>query len=130
LADELEIMDGTPPVRIQQVRHFLKQTSHLIIIDNLETEVETSYLLEQLQGMANPSKFLLTTRSHPPPQTSVYTHRLAELPLADAKDLLRHHSESLGLKNFAVSNPADAQAIYALTGGNPLALKLVTGLIS
>ena len=130
LADVLGVAEGTPPARIQQVRYLLKQTPHLILIDNLETDAETSYLLEQLHGMAAPGKFLVTTRSHPPPQAGVYTHRLAELSLTDAAALLRHHSAGLGLGELAITDPANAQAIYALTGGNPLALKLVTGLVA
>jgi hypothetical protein len=130
LADELGVPDGVPPTRIQQARHLLKQTPYFIIIDNLETDADTSFLLEQLHGMAAPSKFLLTTRSQPPLQAGVYTHRLAELSLDDSISLLTHHSEGLGLGDLAITDPVDAQAIYTLTGGNPLALKLVTGLVA
>lgn len=130
LADSLGVAEGTPLARAQQVRYRLKQIPHVIVIDNLETEAETSYLLEQLHGMANPSKFLLTTRSFPAPQAGMLTHRMAELSLEEASAFLRYHSQEVGLGTLAITEAADAAAIYTLTGGNPLALKLVTGLVA
>lgn len=130
LADVLGVASGPPPEREKQVRYRLKQTPHLIVVDNLESEADTSYLLEQLQGMANPSKFLVTTRSFPAPQAGMLIYRLSELAQEDATQFLRYHSIEVGLDNLAITQPAEAQAIYAVTGGNPLALKLVTGLVA
>lgn len=130
IADRMGISTGPPPSRLQQVRYRLKQSPHLIILDNLESEADTSYLLEQLHGLADPTHFLVTTRSYLPAQAGVFAHRMVELSLDEASALLHHYSESLGLGSMALTNPEDAQAIYALTGGNPLALKLVTGLVA
>ena len=130
IAEHLGVPTGAPSMRLRQVRHLLKQTPHLFIIDNLEAEAATTYLLEQLHGMAAPSKFLITTRTPPPGQVGVYTHRLAELNFEAASALLRHQSEVLGLGPLALTDLHEAEAVYALTGGNPLALKLVVGLVA
>ena len=126
----LGIPAGPPSVRLRQVRELLKQTPYLFIIDNLEAEAATTYLLEHLHGMAEPSKFLLTTRIPPIGQDGVYTQRLAELDFEAACALLEHQAQRVGLEPHALTDPQEAQAIYALTGGNPLALKLVVGLVT
>lgn len=128
LANQLGIPLAPPASRMQQTRYWLKRTPHLIVIDNLEAEEETAYLLEQLPGYAGPSRFLLTSRSLPSGQGSVYVHHLAELPFEAAAALLRHHSQVVGLGPLAISRPEDVEAVIAVTGGNPLALKLVVGL--
>ncbi|GAB4580222.1 MAG: hypothetical protein Fur0022_29610 [Anaerolineales bacterium] len=130
LADVLGVADGPPPEREKQVRYRLKHTPHLIVIDNLETAADTSYLLEQLHGMAHPSKFLVTTRSFPAPQAGMATYHLSELTQDDATQFLHYHSLEVGLAHLAITQPEDAQRIYEVTGGNPLALKLVTGLVA
>lgn len=114
--------------RLRQVRARLKELPYLVIVDNLETVEDTFALLAQLRDWAEPSKFLLTSRTQPTGQAGVYIHTLSELSTRDAADLLRHHADKIGLYDLSTISDDDAQHITNLTGGNPLAIKLVVGL--
>jgi hypothetical protein len=116
---------GTLEQRLVQVRHRLKDRPYLVVIDNLESDAETAYLLDHLNDLAEPSKFLLTTRTRPSPQTTVYHFPVGELSLADASALLQRHAQDIGIDLPEATRDSDSQAIYNIVGGNPLALKLV-----
>ena len=109
-----------------QVRHRLKQAPYLVVVDNLEAEEDTAYVLAHLSDLADPSKFLLTTRIQPTGETAVFTLSLSELSRADAAALMRHHAERSSI-SLDEATAADFDAIYERVGGNPLALKLVIG---
>ena len=113
--------------RLVQVRQALKACAHLIVIDNLEAD--TSYLLAHLNDLANPSKFLLTSRTRPAKRAHSFNFSLNELSLPDASSLIRHHAREIGVQALADTNDDDIATIYDLTGGNPLALKLVVSLL-
>lgn len=117
------------PQRLIQVRQRLKSRPFLIIIDNLESETDTAYLLHSLNDMANPSKFLLTSRTRLAEQGTVLNYGVSELPLADAVALLRHHASDVGVQAMSTAASADVESIYQVVGGNPLALKLVISLL-
>jgi hypothetical protein len=89
----------------------------------------TDFLLNHLVELAAPGKFLLTTRTRPSGQAAVRHLSLPELDLADAGALLRHHAAELGNQALAAAPGEEIGRIYAVTGGNPLALKLVVGLL-
>ncbi len=112
------------------VRRALKEKRHLIIIDNLETESEMEYMIDRIADLATPTQFLLTSRTRPDIQSSVYTYSLDELPADDALPLIRHHADAVGLPDLANAPTNTLTNIYDITGGNPLALKLVVGLAS
>lgn len=121
--------DLAPAKRIERVRMELKSRQLLIVIDNLESESDTAYLMAHLNDLAKPSKFLLTSRTRPAPEATVFSYSLGELSLADATALLIHHARELGLEELAEVTAAETEEIYAITGGNPLALKLVISLL-
>lgn len=121
--------DIFPQQRLVQVRQLLKTRPYLIIIDNLESQTDTAYLLASLNDLAGPSKFLLTARTRPSEQTTVFSFSLDELTLADASALIHHHAEDVGMGQSSGITKADVQAIYDVVGGNPLALKLVVSLL-
>ena len=111
-----------------RLRQALKVKPHLIIVDNLETEAETVFFLEHVRELASPSKFLLTSRARPTVSATAYFVSVHELPWSDAAVLLRHLSATMGLDELAEANESVIEEIYTLTGGNPLALKLVVSL--
>jgi hypothetical protein len=113
---------------LARAREVLTDQPHLIIIDDLETAETTTFLVEKVRNWTKPTKFLFTTRARPTGQTSVFYHSLDELSLADAAALLHHQAEVIGLDELASAEEEDIEAIYAVTGGNPLALKLVVSL--
>jgi hypothetical protein len=100
----------------------------LVVIDNLEAEADAIALLSYLQSLTNPSKFVLTMRAHPQGQIGVFHVPLSELSFAEAAQLIREHAQSARLRGLAGMTEEEAAAIYRVTGGNPLAIKLVIGL--
>jgi hypothetical protein len=117
-----------PAQRLAAVRQALKQRPHLIVIDNLESDTDTAYLIAHLNDLSQPSKFLLTARSRPAEMAHVYSYAVDELPFSDAAALITHHANEVGLVDVTMASKSDLQAIFDLTGGNPLALKLVVSL--
>jgi hypothetical protein len=106
----------------------LRERPSLVIVDNLEKETHTQYILAQARKLVNPSKFLLTTRARPTVSAPAFFRSVEELPFNDAASLLHHHAETIGSQALAAAGETDFEAIYEVTGGNPLALKLVAGL--
>lgn len=108
----------------------LKQTPTFIIIDNLETVSDYQALLPYLRHLANPSKFLLTTRHSLKAQADVYSFSLNELSQDDALALIRDEADLRGNTTLATAEPAQLNRIYQVVGGNPLALKMVIGQVA
>ena len=108
----------------------LKKEPHLIVIDNLETVIDYQILLPTLRDLANPGKFLLTSRHSLRAHPDVFCLSLEELTRADAVRLIRHEARVRGLPLLLNASEAQLQSIYEVVGGNPLALKLITGQIS
>jgi hypothetical protein len=115
-------------VRDAQLRQMLKAMPHLIIIDNLESVNDMALFVNALNDFANPSRFLLTTRARLSPSSAVYNLTLSQLTLADTIQLIRSQAKTVGLTDLLQADADDLAAIYHVTGGNPLAIKLVVGL--
>lgn len=112
------------------MRFLLQEKPILVVVDNLETATDQEALLPNLAGLANPSKFLLTSRYSLREAATVYTFSLDELPLADALDLLRYELQNRNLLALAAAPSAELAQTHDVTGGNPLAIKLVAGQLS
>jgi hypothetical protein len=106
----------------------LKTAPHLVVVDNLETTTHVDYVAAKLLAFTEPSRFLLTSRARPSGETAVYIHSLQELPFNDAAALLRQHARITGLEELSEADDQTMAAVYEVTGGNPLALKLVVSL--
>ena len=107
------------------IRQRLAEFPHLIIIDNIETRIEKS-LLDHLRDLADPSKFLLTSRISLP---EIRTFSLTQLSIADMMNLIHHQTQHIGLADALQITIEQAQSIYEVVGGNPLAIKLDVGLM-
>lgn len=105
----------------------LHQAPHLIVIDNLETIADVESLALTLARFAGPSKFLLTSRETYQGPTAIYHFPVPELSEADALALMRSEAQTRNLPHVAAATDTELQPIYATVGGNPLALRLVTG---
>ncbi len=105
----------------------LKTEPHLVVIDNLETVADTTALLPFLRQLANPSKFLLTSRWSLQSESGIFCYSLHELNTIDALAFLRHEAEVRGIQALIDARQAQLERIYGVVGGNPLALKLVIG---
>lgn len=118
--------EGIPTsANFRQLRNLLNKRPHLIILDNFEGELEGEWL-EDLHGLTKPSRFLITSRNQPRVPSNIFVLKLAEMDLGSATQLIRFQAQISGLGE---SLDTQAGSIYRVVGGNPLALKLVVGLL-
>lgn len=107
--------------------HWLKSKPYLVVIDNLETVVDYQTLIPTLRRLARPTKILLTSREQV--DDDLYHHNLGEISQPAAMAFLHYMAERHDIGALRQAEPGQIQAIYEVVGGNPLALKLVTGQI-
>ncbi len=119
----------SPDERLVKVRKALKEKPILVVVDNLESEVDAAFLLDHLNDLAEPSKFLLTSRVRLSNLATVFNYSLHELSFDDACQLLRNHAHEIGITSADTIEDTDFHSIYEVTGGNPLALKLIVSLL-
>ncbi len=105
----------------------LHRTPHLIVVDNLETVADVEILLPTLVRLAGPSKFLLTSREAFFGQVEIYHFPARELSEPDAISLVRAEARLRNLRHVAEASDPDLRPLFETVGGNPLALRLVTG---
>lgn len=105
----------------------LSQRPHLIIIDNLETLTDVATLLATLRDLANPTKFLLTSRVSLFSEPDIYHYPVPELTGALTLHLVRQEARLRNLPDLLTASDADLQPIVETVGGNPLAIRLVVG---
>ncbi len=129
LGDSVTLAQSPHEKRLTLIR-LLKDAPYLIVVDNLETMVDYETLLPALRELANPGKFLLTSRHSLRTHPNVFCHSLTELNRAEALRFIRHEATVRGLSLLADAPEADLDRIYEIAGGHPLALKLVIGQIS
>lgn len=132
LADQLLPDDARPASApaaqlLASLQGRLQRGAHLLVVDNLETVVDVESLLPALRRLAGPAKFLLTTRQGLQAEPDVFHFSLPELSLADSLALVRFEAGLRNLEHVLAAGDDDLRPIYATVGGNPLALKLVTG---
>lgn len=115
--------------RAAKVRQTLKARPYLVVIDNLEAAEDTSILLNHLNELAQPSKFLLTTRIRVAKQAAIRDVPLDVLSFADSAAFMRHHAAETGVTAVAQATDEDLQKVYDKVGGNPLAIKIVVNVL-
>lgn len=111
----------------QGVRHYLRTTPCLIVLDNLETIADYRLLVTQLRDLAAPSKFLLTSRESLRGEGGIYIWEVAGLSQADTLALIRYEAALQGLHDLTSAPDEDLSSIYTVSGGNPLATKMIIG---
>lgn len=128
LLDDAPAADALAPGRqVARLEAYLKAQPHLIVIDNLETVVDVKTLLPLLRRLANPSKFVLTTRERLYAEPNVYHFNVPALDQPAALQLIRQEAKIGNLPELAESTDHQLTPIYQTVGGNPLALRLVVG---
>lgn len=113
--------------RLAMLERRLKQAAHLIIVDNLETVADTEALLPILRRLANPSRFLLTSREGLFGEAGVFHLPLRELSRQHALQLVRQEAAEQNLASLAGAPDEELLPIFDTVGGNPLAIRLVVG---
>jgi hypothetical protein len=113
--------------KLAGLRDFLRSQPCLVVVDNLETVADYGALAAQLSGLAGPTKFLITTRYSLRDASGVYVVTLKHLSRDDTLALIRHEAKTRGLPELAEAPAKTLKPIYDVTGGNPLATKLLIG---
>ncbi|MCA9934791.1 MAG: hypothetical protein KC415_12740 [Anaerolineales bacterium] len=113
---------------LRPLRLLLKNQPHLIIIDNLELPADTSYMLAELLMLAQPSRFLLTSRTPPADHAGSLSITLPELSETSSVALIQHYAGEIGFTEAAAADYQDLLPIYQVVGGNPFALKQLVNL--
>lgn len=108
----------------------LKAGPILVVVDNLETVADYQALVPFLRQLANPAKFLITTRFSLQSYSDIFCYSLTELSEADALAFLHYEAETRNMSRLINASDIQLQEIYHVVGGNPLALKLVIGQLS
>ncbi|MBN1991675.1 MAG: sigma-70 family RNA polymerase sigma factor [Anaerolineae bacterium] len=115
--------------KLATLTKLLKETSYFVVIDNLETVIDYQTLLPTLRQLANPTRFLLTSRHSLQAYSDVYCLCLRELSRADTFTFLRDEARVRRIPELTAASQAELESIYSIVGGNPLALKLIVGQI-
>jgi hypothetical protein len=127
----LELPPAAPAqAKLAALQDLLKTSPYLIVIDNLETALDYQALLPTLYKLANPTRFLFTSRHSLRAFPEVYCCPLQELSQVDTVALLKHEAQVRGVLSLANASATQLKSIYQVVGGNPLALKLVVGQIA
>jgi LuxR family glucitol operon transcriptional activator len=119
----------SPEEKLATLNTLLKKSPYFIVIDNLETVTDYQTLLPTLRKLANPSRFLITSRHSLQAYSDVYCFSLKALSQADTIAFLKYEAEARRISTLAAASQAQLESIYQVVGGNPLALKLVAGQI-
>lgn len=109
------------------LREALSQRPWLIAVDNLETLGDVQALLPMLAQLAQPTKFLITSRHSLPGADQLYPVPIQPLAQADALALIRHEAQARNLPPLLTAGDDELLPIFETVGGNPLALRLVVG---
>lgn len=118
-----------PRVKKAEVEQLLRLQRVLIVVDNVET-ISDPELLAWLLRLPEPSKALATTRSyHPEFRKGAW---LIELDGMDEQAVGELITQIAGQLKLTLTHPQPAEVdrqLFAATGGNPGAIKLILGLV-
>jgi transcriptional regulator with XRE-family HTH domain/tetratricopeptide (TPR) repeat protein len=128
----VQLSVGPYPIQSQEAKRaalieLVKEKPCLIVIDNLESVEDYLALLPLLRILAQPSKFLITSRMSLQNEGDVYSQSLRELSEEDSLQFLRYEAELQRVRPLMGASADELKMIYEAVGGNPLALKLVIG---
>jgi hypothetical protein len=105
----------------------LKANAYLIVVDHLKATADHNTLLPQLWSLANPTRFLFTGRYSLRKHPQVFCLTLNELSKIDSLAFMRFEGQERGATMIAEADDETLRRIYRVTGGNPLAIKLIVG---
>ena len=107
--------------RIAQLLH---QQRHLVLVDNLETAANAGALVAHLRNLLGVSRAIVTSRRQVR-HDFVQAHALKELTQEDSLFFLRKDLEERRVEQLMHAPEEKLVEIHTVTGGAPLALKLV-----
>jgi LuxR family glucitol operon transcriptional activator len=108
------------------ISRLLRQHRYLVLVDNLETAENANKLVAHLQGLLNGSRAIVTSRKKVR-HGFVRALSLRGLEVEDSVFFLRRDAEQREVEQIIEAPREDLVEIHEVTGGAPLALKLVVG---
>jgi hypothetical protein len=124
-----EILRMSQENRKHAVEALLIAKSVLIVVDNLDTAYESEALVGNLYPILGKSKALCTSR-HGLQNDQIYTLQLKGLSAEAGRDFLREEGRARNIEILVKTPESILNRIHKVTGGAPLAMKLVAGQIS
>jgi hypothetical protein len=109
------------------LRALLRGAPHLVVVDNLETGSDCHALASELWELADPTRFLFTSCHSLGDHPQVVCLTLEELSEAESVQLIRFEGAEQDIDMITEADDADLRQVYEVTGGHPLAIKLVVG---
>ncbi len=106
------------------IRKLLQQRPYLVLVDNLETVENADALVFYLQSLLGISRAIVTSRKQVR-HDFVYAHSLRGLTQEDSLFFLQKEEEQHRSERLKHVSKENLLEIYTVTGGAPLALKLV-----
>ena len=128
LAEQMRIAAENPEQTLTEVQARLQKRRYVIVIDDVEDVEDVTALVEQLEALATQATYLLTSRAVPETQSTFALHHVPELDLDAATKLVVERADFI-LTSERRPNPNEILQIYELTGGHPLALRIVIGML-
>ncbi len=125
--DRPELVRRPLPQKLARLQSLLQAKPYLVVVDNLEAMADREVLIPRLWELANPTRFLLTSRHSLGRHPTVFCLTLGELSETDSIALMRYEARWRGVASLAEADDEALAQVYAVTGGNPLAIKLVVG---
>jgi len=104
--------------------HILRQHRYLVLVDNLETVENANALIARLRGFLDGSRAIVTSRKKVR-HDFVRSLSLQGLDMEDSLFFLRTDAERRGVQQILEAPEEKLIEIHDITGGAPLALKLV-----
>jgi hypothetical protein len=124
--DRPDIPGMQPGRRLTEIEHLLRDHRVLIVLDNLETAPDRKALVEQTFQILNQDKLLITSRYRVTHERA-FTLNLKGFPVEESVMFLREGSSERGIQAMAQAAYPKLVEIHEVTGGAPLAMRLVVG---
>lgn len=124
--DEGNIAHLAEHEKAKWVHALLQRQRTLLVLDDLQVAGSAQdQLVARLHSLLNPSKVLLVSRRRFVPD--VYAIRLNGLDTASARLFVEQEAADRHVARIEVAHPEEINAIIDVTGGSPLAMKLIVG---
>lgn len=107
------------------ITELFQQKPYLLVIDNLETLENAQALINMLSYNLGKSCALISSRREV--HGNLFLQSLSGLNAEDSLNFMREEANAKDILSVKNASDADLLSIYEVTGGNPLAMKLVIG---
>lgn len=112
--------------KLERVRSLVKTKRVLIVLDNLETAKENqNEIARKLMPLLNPGKAILTSRHRF--DNEVFASHMGGLESDSALRFIRGEAQEKNIDRISSATDTDLRQVARITGGSPLAMKLVIG---